>query len=285
MEKTVDLHTHSTRSDGTLSPSELMRRAREKGLAAVALTDHDTVSGVEEAAAASAETGVELISGTELSAAFDGIEIHILGLFVDCHDEDFLAELAATAQTRAARNAEMLARLNALGADVSDDDVLGGRDAGTSLVTRAHFARALVKKGCCASVREAFDRYLSPGRPVYVRRALPPPGDVIARIRGAGGLSFLAHPVLCRMSRGSVSAMVKRLQGDGLDGIEALYSLNTPSDDVFFGEMAEKYRLLVTGGSDFHGSNKENIDIGIGCGNLRVPAGVLEKIRRFRVIP
>jgi predicted metal-dependent phosphoesterase TrpH len=278
-EKSIDLHTHSTRSDGTFTPSELVRYAAKKRLAAIAITDHDAVSGIDEAASAADETQVELVSGVELATAFNGTEIHIVGLFIDCHDGPFLKKLDDMSKRRAERNAAIFARLNGMGlyieeADVFNDGVTGGRSA-----TRANFARALVKRGYCETIKEGFERYLNRGRPAYVPREFRPPRDAIAAVRDAGGLSFLAHPILYGMPRDDVDSMAKNLKNDGLDGIEAIYSLNAPSDEAFFMKMAEKYNMLVTGGSDFHGANKATIDLGVGRGDLFVPASILSAIK------
>ncbi len=272
----VDLHVHSNHSDGTYSVKELIAYGKEKGLKAIALTDHDTVSGVKEALYEGEKQGVIVIPGIEISCGNGNSEIHMLGLNIDHKSSVFNEFIISCKESREQRNRRMADKLCELGMEVDYDELLTRYQSST--ITRAHFARYLHEAGYVKSKNEAFDRFLGDGKPAYLTRERITPKDAIDMIKKAGGHSVLAHPLLYKMGKDRLESLVDYLKGMGLEGIEALYSLNTKSDDERLMKMAKNHGLFITGGSDFHGSNKPDIDLGVGKGNLRVPADVLENI-------
>lgn len=274
--KTIDLHTHTTASDGTLTPAELVRRAAEKGLAAAAITDHDTTEGVDEAVAA-AGTDIEVIPGIEVSSMYNSLEIHIVGLFIDQHDKTLCNWLDGMRICREGRNKKMLDKLNDMGINITYEELCDF--ACGSIITRAHFAGVMLKKGYVSSVGEAFDRYIGDRCCAYIPRELPDFTVTVDMIRQAGGIAVLAHPLLYKISRQGLKNMVSELAKAGITGIEAYYSTHSPSDTEHIKHLAEENALLLSGGSDFHGTNKKNIDLGTGCGNLCVPYTLLEKLK------
>ena len=276
--KLIDLHTHSTASDGSMSPAEVVRLAREKGLSAIALTDHDTVDGVREALEEGKKSGVEVIPGIEISVDFKP-EMHILGYFPGISGYTGIKkELEVVKQGREVRNKKIINRLNELGIDITLEDVKGV--ALGDIMGRPHIARVLVNRGFVSSIDEAFDRYLCREGLAYFKRVELKPGDGISAIRNAGGLPVLAHPVFLGKSCGELDTLLAELKEFGLAGIEALYSENSKEDTGIFLRLAIKYELLVTGGSDFHGSFKPGIELGRGRGSLEVPYEILEKLRK-----
>lgn len=272
----VDLHVHSNHSDGTYSVKELIAYGKEKGLKAIALTDHDTVSGVEEALYEGGKQDVIVIPGIEISCGNGNSEIHMLGLNIDHKSAVFNEFIISCKESREQRNRRMADKLCELGMEVDYDELLTRYQSST--ITRAHFARYLHEAGYVKSKNEAFDRFLGDGKPAYLTRERITPKDAIDMIKKAGGHPVLAHPLLYKMGKDRLESLVDYLKGMGLEGIEALYSLNTKSDDERLMKMAKNHGLFITGGSDFHGSNKPDIDLGVGKGNLRVPADVLENI-------
>ncbi|MBP3339979.1 MAG: PHP domain-containing protein [Lachnospiraceae bacterium] len=276
LSKCVDLHVHSNHSDGTYSVKELVLYAKEKGLKAIALTDHDTVSGVEEALNEAKKVGLLLVPGIEISAGNGNSELHILGLNIDHKSQVFEDFIVTCRESREQRNYKMAEKLQELGFDVSYDVLKEMYPSAT--VTRAHFARYLHENGMVSSKKEAFDRFLGDGKPAYTTRERISPKDAIDMILKAGGHPVLAHPLLYKMGWDKLESLFDYLKGMGLEGIEALYSLNSKSDDVRLEKMAKNHGLFITGGSDFHGSNKPDIDLGVGKGNLRVPEEVLKNI-------
>lgn len=276
--KLIDLHTHSTASDGSMSPAEVVRLAREKGLSAIALTDHDTVDGVREALEEGKKSGVEVIPGIEISVDFKP-EMHILGYFPGISGYTGIKkELEVVKQGREVRNKKIINRLNELGIDITLEDVKGV--ALGDIMGRPHIARVLVNRGFVSSIDEAFNRYLCREGLAYFKRVELKPGDGISAIRNAGGLPVLAHPVFLGKSYGELDTLLAELKEFGLAGIEALYSENSKEDTGIFLRLAIKYELLVTGGSDFHGSFKPGIELGRGRGSLEVPYEILEKLRK-----
>lgn len=276
-EKAIDLHTHSTESDGTFTPEELMYHAKESGLSALALTDHDTVSGIKKAQPVAEELGLELVPGIELSTDYEGKEIHILGYYIDVGHPEFLRKLKEFVDCRDIRNEKMAALLQQEGFPVTMEE-LAMENPG-SVITRAHFAKFLVEHGFAKDRETVFRNYLGDGCRCYVPREKITPFEAIRLIQMGGGMAFFAHPVLCHMNPGRLRAFTKSLKDAGLSGIEAIYSMNGPGDERNLLKLAEELGLLVSGGSDFHGKNKPQIKLGAGRGNLRIPYGVLEKIR------
>lgn len=274
----VDLHVHSTASDGTLSPSEVIQLGKEMNLRALALTDHDTVDGIDEALAAGKEYGIEVIPGVELSCSYNNKEIHIVGLFINHKDAFFCEELDRLKETRDMRNVEMAQKFQERGIPITFEDIRTRYP--DAIITRAHFASYLHEQGYVSSVKDAFDRYLNDNGPCYVPRYKMPCSETIRLIHDAGGIAILAHPILYRMGSIPLEQMVIYLKKCGLDGIEAIYSTYTPSDESLIRRLARQNNLLISGGSDFHGANKPNIQLGTGKGKLRIPYDVLANIKK-----
>ena len=281
--RAIDLHTHSTCSDGTFSVKELIDRAHEKGLAAIALTDHDTVEGIDEAVRYAAEKypDLEVIPGIELSTESDGREVHIVGLFIDNNDKEFVESLSAFIDSRTTRNIKMCKKLSEeAGIPISYEELI--EEYPDTVITRAHFAKFMVEKGYVNSRAEVFDRYIGDHCPYYVGREKITPEDAIRSILKAKGVPVFAHPILCRFGDDRLDAFVGKLKEAGLVGIEAIYSTYELRDERQIKELAKKYDLLVSGGSDFHGANKPDIDLGTGCGKLFVPEDLLIPIKAAR---
>lgn len=278
----IDLHVHSNHSDGTCSPEELVSLAQASGVSVFALTDHDTVSGVrkaKEAAAQSAISGSEVtvISGVEISAAYKKKDIHILGLFVDETNPVLLGALEEAVAARDLRNEHMAERFRSLGIPLTLEDLrLMNPD---TVITRAHFANYLIKHGHVKTSQEAFSRYLGYDGPCFVPREYMQPERAVSLILQAGGIPVLAHPLLYKLPPAELESLLKRLSEAGLKGLEVYYSSNTGFDEqVCFG-LANRYGLLMTGGTDFHGTNKPNLYLGTGRNhNLNIPEQLLEPL-------
>ncbi len=278
-ERRVDLHTHTTASDGTLTPGELVSLARDTGLGAVAITDHDSVAGLEEGLAAGEALGVRVIPGVEISSSEEGCEIHIVGLFLrrDCGELlDFLAERK---KERIRRNQRLLDRLREIGMPLSPEEITPGAGG---LLTRTHVAEAMARRGWAATPVEALERYLIPGKPGWVEKNTPPPKVCAEIIHRAGGLAFLAH--LDRIHKGdaahSLTIARRVLTQAGLDGLEARYATYSPQWEQTADSLAEELGLLRSGGSDFHGARKPN-RLGAGLGGLFVPESWVAKMEAF----
>ena len=280
--KIIDLHVHSNHSDGTLRPSELVELAYEMGLSAFALTDHDTVSGVEEAVKTAKRLEeakpypMLVIPGIEVSAVYKGREIHILGLNVDYKNRRFLEILEGYKKERNDRNDRMAELLAAHGFDISKEKLEEAFPG--AVLTRAHFARFLKDHNEVESVSEAFDKYIGVGCPCYLPKKEITPEEAISSILLAGGHPVLAHPPQYKLKRTELEALVRELVSYGLEGIEAIYSTYSEKEERGMRDLAKKFHLYITGGSDFHGSNKPLIQMGTGLGGLRVPFELLEKI-------
>lgn len=276
----IDLHTHSTASDGTYTPADLTRLAAKAGLTAFALTDHDTVRGIP-AAMQEAEKlkkdgiPIRVIPGVEISAGYNKSDIHILGLFIDYTHTPLITALAASETERGQRNEKMAANLRNAGISVTLPELR--REDEEAVLTRAHFAKLLLKKGYVKTVKEAFVRYLGDDSPYYVGRNYPSPEDAIAMITNAGGIPVLAHPLLYHLSEKELNRLLVHLKEAGLKGIEAIYSNNINNEEAFVRSLARKYELFITGGSDFHGAIKPAIQIGTGKGSLKIPESLLEQ--------
>lgn len=241
-----DLHTHTDRSDGRLSPAALVRAAHEASLAGLAITDHDTTAGVDEAMAAGRALGVEVIAGVEMTSEESVFECHILGYFVNCRAGELQELLEETRHARVERAREMLRRLRQMGLDVTEGEVVDLHGPGA--VGRPHIAALLASKGYAPTVRQAMRRYLSKTSPAYVPRMKLGPEQVVRAIREDGGAPVFAHPGLMGMD-----ALIPRLAEVGLAGIEVYYPAHTAGDVARYGAMAEELGLIATGGSDYHG--------------------------------
>ncbi len=280
--KTIDLHTHSTASDGTYSPSELIDYAHEKGLSAIALTDHDTVDGLSEAI----ERGekypeLEVIPGIEYSTVRNGKDVHIVGLYIDYESEDYKKSLQKFIDSRTERNKKICKKLTDAGMPITYEELVEENPG--AVITRAHFGRLLLKKGYTTSVKEAFDRYIGDHCPCYVPREKITPQMAIEQILKAKGIPVLAHPVLYGLGKDAMDQLFSEVTDAGVMGVEAIYGTYTPQDERDIKALAEKYHLLISGGSDFHGENKPHIDLGVGTGRMVVPYECLEKIKNSRI--
>lgn len=264
----ADLHLHTSFSDGTYSPEELVQHAHAQSLGAIALTDHDTVEGCERAGLAASAAGLEFIPGTELTAEHQGEEIHILGYFIDTHHEPFLAQVARFQEVRQNRIREMVARVNEHDIPLRAEDVF--RLANCRAPGRPHVARALVAAGHCGSLDEAFERFLKKGRPAWVPKFKISASDAIRLIHEAGGAAVLAHPGLNRVDH-FIPAMV----GFGLDGLECLHTKHSPAVAEHYLAMARQMGLVITGGSDCHGHSKGRPLIG----TVRLPYPNVERLK------
>lgn len=279
---TIDLHVHSTASDGSFTPTEVVELAYKAGLSHFALTDHDTVDGVSEAVAASSSYDtLDVIPGIELSCYYENREIHIVGLYVDYKNETFLKELHALKQARIDRNEKMVQKFVDAGIPLTMEELLHGNP--NSVITRAHFARVLVEKGVCTSKTEAFDKYLGIGCPFYLAKPKVTPEHVLNLIQNAGGTAILAHPYSYKFSKSEVEQLLdETLIPLGLAGMECYYSTYDLGQTQELRSMALSKNLLVSGGSDFHGVVKPDISIGTGRGNLCIPDTLLNKILEYR---
>ncbi|CDE46661.1 pHP domain protein [Clostridium sp. CAG:411] len=276
--KYIDLHVHSTVSDGTFTPTELVAEAKRCNLSAFALTDHDTVRGFEEAKKASEGSGIEVIPGVEISAAYKKKDIHILGLLIDPNYEPLKRSLDAALLERDQRNAKMAQNLAAGGLDIDIERLTAAFSPGTVL-TRAHFAKFLLETKQIKSMNEAFEHYLNADGPYYVPREYISPENAIKLIKQAGGIPVLAHPLVYHLPEEELDTLIARLKDAGLEGLEVFYSSNTGFDEGIVRRYANKYHLIMTGGSDFHGANKPHISMGSGKGNLKIPYSVLENLK------
>ncbi|MBQ3230483.1 MAG: PHP domain-containing protein [Clostridia bacterium] len=276
--KTIDLHTHSTCSDGSMSPTELVAHASARGVSAIALSDHDTVAGIDEALAAGKKYNVEVVPAIEFSVQSE-TETHILGFYID-HKSPILQEaLQNINSVRHQRTVNTCEKLRALGFDVTMEEALEIAPAG--IIGRAHFARLLVEKGYISSVKEGFDKYLANGRPAYDGTQYLTAADAVELINSIGGVSFVAHPHLIRLDDNALREFLMSLKAFGLSGIEGYYNEYTPEMQSYFQSLANELGLDISGGTDFHAKMKPHIEIGIGQGNMNVPYSVLNRIKEL----
>ena len=276
----IDLHVHSTESDGTLTPEDLVAEAKKAELAAFALTDHDTCQGVGKAMPLAASAGIELIPGIELSTDYHGKEVHIVGLYIDIENEQLLKKTAEYRKCRSERNALMVEALQKEGLSITMEELVAENP--DCVITRANIARFLYEHGQIKSVREAFDRYIGDHCKCYVGRLKVASTDAVRLIKEAGGTAILAHPLLYGLSNTNLQKMIDELKPAGLDGLEAIYSTYTTGEEQQMKRLARENGLLISGGSDFHGSNKPDIALGRGLGLLYIPYSVLETIKAGR---
>ena len=271
----IDLHSHTNESDGTCSPAQLIAEAVRNGVRTLGITDHDTFAGYDQAVGHAREASVDLVCGIELSTKLHGRSVHLLGyFFVNGGLTDFREWVLELQASRRDRNQRLAKRLQELGFDVTIEEVVA---RGRGMAGRPHFAQIMVEKGYVSSLREAFDKYLDESAIGYVTRMEPSFADGVERIRKAGGIASLAHPVRVRED---VPAIMPELCDAGLNAIEAYHSDHSPADTALYLDLAQKYGILVTGGSDFHGDAKPGVRLGTGCaGNLRVPEGLVEQLR------
>jgi 3',5'-nucleoside bisphosphate phosphatase len=272
----IDLHSHTHESDGTCSPAQLIAEAVRAGVRILGITDHDTLHGFDQAVPAARQAGIELICGIELSTKLHGQSVHLLGYFLnDDHGlEDFRNWVLDMQASRRDRNIRLVARLRELGFDITLEEA---EARGRGMTGRPHFAQLMVEKGYVSSLQEAFDEYLDETAKGYVYRREPQFSEGVERIRSAGGIASLAHPVRVR---GDVPSLLPELCGAGMNAIEAYHSDHSPRDTAQYLGLAQRHRLLVTGGSDFHGAVKPSVSLGTGWrGNLNIPEDLVDRMR------
>lgn len=276
----IDLHTHTTASDGTDTPRELIDLAINNGLKAIAITDHDTTEGLIDALNYSKNLPIEVISGVEFSTTMPsyGFDIHILGYYFNPQDETFNTLLDGIRQSRTQRNFKILDQLGAIGFHLTMEEV--AKAASDGVITRAHIGKALVKKGYIKKEQIAYDKYIGNNCVAYVPRERLTPEMAIKMILNAGGVPVLAHPTLYKLKLKDLDKLVSILATYGLKGIEAVYSLHAPHEEKYLRQLAENYQLLITGGSDYHGTNKPYIHLGTGKSHLFVQDILLEPLKK-----
>ena len=270
----IDLHVHSTASDGTYTPAEILATAQATGLQAISITDHDTVAGTKEALEKASLFSVKVLSGIEMSAALPDSKTHIKGSFhvlgygIDVKNEKLLSTLQAFQAIRKNRTRQIIQKLQQLGCAIDIADFNGI----TTTIGRPHIAQKMIEKGCVDSFNDAFDRYLGKDKPAYVDKYRLPFRETATLLRSAGGIPVLAHPGLLSIQTAQEYAtLFEKLHDLGLVGIEALYPLHTLAQTRLFLELAKTYGLLITGGSDFHGNIKPEIVLGEGDRSFFVP--------------
>lgn len=281
--RAIDLHTHTCKSDGSYTPTELVDYAIEKDLAAIAITDHDSIEGLNEAlshAEALKEKGlpaVEVVPGIEFSTKYGEQDVHVVGLYIAYDSPSFQKALENFVDSRTTRNEKMCQNLQDAGIDITYDKLRARYP--DSVITRAHYASYLLEEGYVKSRQDAFAQYLGDHTKYFVPREKVTPVQAVELILHAGGIPILAHPPLYHMGNDRLDALTASLKEEGLMGIEAFYSTYTNQDIRDMRRLAVKYDLLLSGGSDFHGENKPGLDLGCGYGKLFIPEDVLDNIK------
>jgi 3',5'-nucleoside bisphosphate phosphatase len=278
----IDLHTHTHQSDGTLSPRELVEEAAGVGLDALAITDHDTFAGYDQAREHATRASIDLICGVELSTKYRGQSVHLLAYFLrQPPTREFRTWVAALEGSRHRRNRELVEKLRERGVEITIEEV--SQRAG-KIVGRPHFAAALMEKGYVASVQQAFDEYLDESSACFVARDEPRFEVATAQILASGGLPVLPHPGRVTAIPSALEEDIMHMRDTGLRGIEVYHSDHSPSDCAFYTQLAERFGLAATGGSDFHGAAKPQIALGTGIGgNLNIPGSILADLRRLTI--
>ncbi len=276
----VDLHIHSLFSDGTDDPETIVAAAAAAGLSAIALTDHDNLNGIARARVAAAAAGIELISGAELSVAWNGGPMHLLVYFLEPGSGPLQDRLHEIQESRSNRNVRMVDRLNELGIEITFEEV--SAEAGGTGVGRPHFAAVLVRKGHAASINHAFDLYLATGRPAYLPRARLEAVEAIELATQSGAVTSIAHPHTLGVAAADYREAFTGLAAAGLGGIEAHYSEYRPELRAHLAELCVDLGIAATGGSDYHGSYKPELRVGVGRGDLVVPERSLEELVALR---
>lgn len=300
----IDMHLHTTASDGSCSPSEVCQLAIDKGLAAIAITDHDTVDGVAEAISyakrhnasltsgadsdgsgngsgfsSSSDRHITVVPGIEMSAVYHGVEIHILGFYMDYTDPKLISRLAAIKQARYDRNEAMCSRFRADGIDMTMERLQHGNP--DTVVTRAHFARILIADGICRDMNQAFKKYLGKKSKYYIPTPDIPAEEAMELINTYGKAAFVAHPLLYGFGYKQIEEMLDELKSCGLAGLEVYHSSNNSYESGKLREIARAHGLLISGGSDFHGAAKPDISVGSGRGGLRITEAVFHDIKNY----
>jgi len=272
MTKIIDLHTHTTASDGTYSPEALIDYAYEKGLSSIAITDHDTIAGIQAALnQAKKYEDLEVIPGIEYSTNSDlcKSDIHILGYYMNIHDQNFTSKLNHLIKSRELRNVKLVELMQSKGLPITMADIVATSEDG--VITRAHFAKAMENLGIVKNMNKAFEKYIGDGKPFYIEREKVSQQMAIEMIINNGGVPVIAHPVLYKLNLKKLDNLLGELVTYGLKGIEGIYSTYRTHETQYIADMAKDHGLLITGGSDFHGSHKPRIDLATGYGPLQIP--------------
>ncbi len=272
----VDLHTHSTASDGTLEPAELIRKAMDCGVKALSLTDHDTLSGLKEAAAQASELDIKFIPGIEISADFSPGTMHMLGYYVDADDSVLKQKLSWLREGRDRRNTLILQMLEKLGYPVEMRELQ--EYAKGESVGRPHIARAMVAKGYVVNEEDAFNRFLAKGGPAYANKERMNPARAMELVIGAGGLPVLAHPQTLDLNSTELADLLAELKEAGLAGVETYYYSHSEEEMFLYKHIADELDLIVTGGTDYHGPGFKGIKLGRGLGGMIVPDEVVDRL-------
>lgn len=278
----IDLHLHTTYSDGSYTPSEVVTMAHQAGVSTLAITDHDTTDGLPEAFSQASAFEVQVIPGIEISSRFLGKETHILGYFVGWQDSTLQCRLLHMRETRRTRIPKIISKLLQLGLPITEEEVK--KMAGSGSMGRPHIAQVILAKGYVTSVKEAFERYLGQGAAAFVPRELPDATEVISWIREVGGVAVLAHPAWVEDKHKGLQPFCEALKEGGLQGLEVFYSTHTSRQISEYFNLAKRLDLLPTGGSDFHGTVKPEVQIRVGRGNLKIPATLLGPLEAAKTI-
>lgn len=286
MKTYIDLHIHSTASDGTLTPAQVVSSAmavagKKKDPVVIALTDHDTVAGIPEfmKEAEKYKDRLTAIPGVEISTDYHGVEIHILGYNIDIHNAELLERLKVCRESRDGRNEKIIQKLQEQGFQITMEDIRPADPNET--IARPHIAKQLLKKNYVSSVKEAFDKYLAEGRCCYVERIMPTPQEAISLIKNSGGFAVLAHLMYYKkLDAAQKAELAAELKDAGLTGIETYYNTYTPVEEDFVKSLAKQHSLLLTGGTDFHGQNKPHISLFKGQGEMEVPEDILPEFMK-----
>lgn len=274
-----DLHMHTIHSDGTLTPTALVKLAKKQGLSCIALTDHDTLSGVQEAQNAGSCVGVEVIAGVEISAICEPGTMHILGYFIDPKSRQLQEKLEEIQEARRQRNPMIIEKLRALGIEITLEEV--ERESGGDQIGRPHFAKVLVQKGHVQNFEEAFDRYLAKGCPAYVDKRKFTSRDSIQMIEEAGGIASLAHPKTLKLDLKEFEQKLDELKSEGLKGLEVYSSCQNKDEATQFKKTADRLGLFVTGGSDFHGANRPQVPLGWMGDGASIPYDMIDRMKKL----
>ncbi|MCH8928630.1 MAG: PHP domain-containing protein [Candidatus Marinimicrobia bacterium] len=274
----IDLHAHTSASDGTYSPKDLVKLAKSEGIEAIAITDHDTIEGLPEALEAGEKMGVEVIPGVEISIDHQPGSMHVLGLFLDIENEKLKEYLTDLQTSRSSRNPRIIEKLNELGLSITMEEV--EKISGGGQVGRPHIAAALLKNGHVRTIQHAFDKYLKKGAVAYYERHRLTREKAVDMIHGAGGLVILAHPHTLGVNGISLDNLMAELKEVGFDGLELFYNSHSPSDEDKLMKIVDKNGFVISGGTDFHGENKPSIKLGVGYGNMAIPYEVLQEMKQ-----
>ena len=274
----IDLHAHTSASDGTYSPKELLKLAKSDGIEAIAITEHDTIEGLPEALEAGEKMGVEVIPGVEISIDYQPGSMHVLGLFLDIENEKLKEYITDLQTSRSSRNPRIIEKLNELGLSITMEEV--EKISGGGQVGRPHIAAALLKNGHVRTIQHAFDKYLKKGAVAYYERHRLTREKAVDMIHGAGGLVILAHPHTLGVNGISLDNLMAELKEVGFDGLELFYNSHSPSDEDKLMKIVDKNGFVISGGTDFHGENKPSIKLGVGYGNMAIPYEVLQEMKQ-----